>query len=70
MDIGGWLRSLGLERRLRQLKGARQRLFSFSGELRLMSSHEDGGNTTRIRTTRANTNTIHPDNCSTCRPSE
>ena len=44
MDIGGWLRSLGLERRLRQLKGARQRLFSFSGELRLMSSHEDGGN--------------------------
>ena len=44
MDIGGWLRSLGLERWLRQLKGARQRFFSFSRELRLMPSHEDGGN--------------------------
>jgi hypothetical protein len=44
MDIGGWLRSLGLDRWLGQLEGSRQRLFSFSGELRLMSSHEDGGN--------------------------
>jgi hypothetical protein len=44
MDIGGWLRSWGRERRLRQLKGSRQRLFGFSSKLRLMPSHEGGGN--------------------------
>ena len=43
-DIGRWLRSVGLERWLRQLKRSRQCPFSFSRELRLMSSHEDGGN--------------------------
>ena len=39
-----WVQGIARRAWLRQLKGFRQRLFGFGRKLRLMPSHEDGGN--------------------------